>query len=146
MKVILLKAVPKVGKAGDVVDVQDGYASNALFPKKLAIPATQKAMSALQKEKDSKVQASALAQELLEKAIESLPNDEVVITARANEKGHLFSKIDEKQVVEAFFKHRIALSKDSIVLPVPIKEVGKYTLVVRVGNLKRGVVLSVVAQ
>ena len=90
MKVILLKAVPKVGKAGDVVDVQDGYASNALFPKKLAIPATQKAMSALQKEKDSKVQASALAQELLEKAIESLPNDEVVITARANEKGHLF--------------------------------------------------------
>ena len=51
MEVILRTDVPKLGKAGDVVKVKDGYARNYLIPKGFAIPANQKNLKALERER-----------------------------------------------------------------------------------------------
>lgn len=134
MKVILLKSVQKVGKAGDVVEVSDGYAANALFPNKSAIAATPKNLEALNRKKQSSEDLKALQHGLLEQAIAAIPNTSIEIKVRANEKGHLFSKIDEDSIVEALLKYRISISSKNVVLTNPIKELGTYKVGVKEGD------------
>lgn len=146
MKVILLKGVPKVGKPGEVVTVSDGYAANALFPHKLAIPATEKNLQSLKNKKDAELHAKALQHELLEKAIMNLPNEVLTITVKANDKGHLFSKIDESDIVAALLTHRVSIAPKNIILPSPIKALGLYTILIQEGSYKKEITLNIVAQ
>ena len=94
MKVILQKSVPKLGKAGDILEVNPGYAQNALFPKRLAIPATPIAIAALEKKviglKNQKEQHVAE----VTSALATINDKTIVYTAKANTQGTLFSKID----------------------------------------------------
>lgn len=145
MKVILLKSVQKVGKTGDVVEVSDGYAANALFPNKLAIAATAKNLEALEKKTASVAASKALQHELLEKAISSLPDQVLTIAVRANEKGSLFSKIDEADIVSALLTHRVSISPKNVVLPHPIKELGTYTVTIKEGEHKKDISVSIIA-
>ncbi len=146
MKVILLKSVQKVGKLGDVVDVSDGYAANALFPRKLAILATQKNLENLKRKQDSAIATKALQHELLEKAILSLPSETLTISARANEKGNLFSKIDAEDIVLALSKHRVVISAKNVVLHQQIKELGTYTVTLSEGAFNKDITVAIVLQ
>lgn len=143
MRVILLSSVQKVGKKGDVVDVSDGYAENALFPRKLAILATPKNLEALQKKEDALKQSRALSHELLEKAIASLPDEALTLSVRANEKGHLFSKIHTEDIVKELEKHRIVISPSNIVLTKEIKQLGKYSVLLKEGSFSKNLTLIV---
>lgn len=98
MKVILLKNVPKLGKKDDIIEVNQGYANNALFPKKLAIVATQAVIDALKVRNQQKVAEKEIQHNLLDRAIAELQNLKVQIAVPVNEKGNLFSKIDEKDI------------------------------------------------
>lgn len=146
MKVILLKSVPKVGKTGDVVDVSDGYAANALFPNKSAILATQKNLDALNKKKQSEADLKAFQHGLLEQAIHSLPDMKIQIPMRANENGHLFSKVDESGIVKALSQHRVSIGVKNIVLKEPIKELGMYTVTVKEGDYKTDITVEVIRE
>lgn len=146
MKVILLKVVQKVGKAGEIVEVSPGYAANALFPRKLAIAATPKNIEALEKKTASAVASIALQHELLEKAIMALPDQVVTIEARANEKGSLFSKIDEEDIVAALLSHRISISPKNVILSHHIKEVGTYVISLKEGAFKKDLTIAIVAK
>ncbi len=145
MKVILLQQVAKVGKKGDVVDVSDGYAANALFPTKKAILATEKNLAALNRKVASDKAVKALEQGLLEAAIKALPDMTLTISMRANEKGHLFSKVDKEDIVSALVKHRISISSRNIVLKEPIKTLGSYEVGIEEGQYKGTVTVVVVA-
>ena len=94
MKVILQKSVPKLGKTGDILEVNPGYAQNALFPKGLAIPATPIAIAALEKKviglKNQKEQHVAE----VTSALATINDKTIIYTAKANAQGTLFSKID----------------------------------------------------
>lgn len=144
MKVILLKQVPKVGRAGEVVEVSDGFAANALFPNKSAIPATPKNLEALKRKQASVEASKALEHGLLEAAIKSLPDMTVTIPMRANEKGHLFSKVDESTIVEALTRQRISISPKNIILKEPIKELGSYAVAIREGDYQGKITVSIV--
>ncbi len=143
MKVILLKSVPKVGQKGDVVSVSDGYAANALFPNKAAIPANEKNLLALKKQKDSARDSKALEHALLEKSIEALPDEGLTLFVQANEKGHLFSKITEDSIVSALAKYRISIGSKNIIIENQIKELGTYTVTIKEGEYKKNVKLVV---
>lgn len=133
MKVILLEDVKGLGKKGEVVNASDGYARNFLFPKKLAIEATEGNMKTLKEQK--KVQNLKKQQELEEaqKLAQRIDKITVHIKAKAGEGGKLFGSVTSKNVVDELKKqHKLSIDKRKLVLPEPIKELGAHNLEVKV--------------
>ena len=130
MKVILLKDVPKVGKKHEIKDVADGFAQNALFPKKLAQIATPQAVAIL-KENQEKAEKIAQQQiELLQKSIEQLQNQKIIVETPANNQGHLFSKFKIEQLRKIFKEKNINFDIAYIV-PFEFKEIGVHTIKIK---------------
>lgn len=127
MKVILLKDVRRVGQHGEVKNVADGYATNFLFPNKLAEPATEekiKQVEAGKAERETQVQKE---REQLDTTVAALRGKKVVIEARATEKGGLFKTITAKDIAKAIAaEHSIEIAEDMISFAEPIKTVGEH--------------------
>jgi large subunit ribosomal protein L9 len=137
MKVILIKDVPKVGRKNDIKEVNDGYAANFLFPKKLATPATEKAIAELNRKNKEILIEREIQEDLLLKNLEEIKDKVVSIKMKANEKGHLFSSIHKKEIVDLMKKeHRADISEEFIVLEKPIKETGEFQIEVSIKNKK----------
>ncbi len=133
MKVILLKSVQKVGQKDTIVEVSDGYAAHALFPKKLAIPATPKAIEALSRKKNGEASERAMHHNLLDAAIKNLQELTVIFPAKKNEQGHLFAKVSAKDIAHFLeTSHRISIDPGLLVVTGGhIKEVGVYMIEVK---------------
>ncbi|MCI0542531.1 50S ribosomal protein L9 [bacterium] len=137
MKILLLKDVPKVGRKYDIKHVADGFARNALFPQKLAEPATKESEARVMKLKQEAARAGEIASDLLAKNIKTLDGKTVTLHAKANEKGHLFSAIHKKEILEAIHNDLgVNISAESLVLEKPIKEMGEYALEAKVGTAR----------
>lgn len=137
MKVILLKNVPKIGKQNEIKDVSDGYARNFLFPHKLAVVADKQNIERIEKE-----QANKKADQEKKKAevlrIINSGDSHIVIKAKANEKGHLFASIDEKQVLAAIPGAKGFIDEKMIEMEGHIKEVGEHEVKVDLfGDVKK---------
>jgi large subunit ribosomal protein L9 len=145
MKVILLKSIPKLGKKDDIVEVSEGYARNALFGKKLAVPATEQAVAAVQRTRQNKITEKKIQHELLDKSIQSLDGQTLVYIAKANEKGSLFSKISEVDISKVLMdQHRISIDPDLMTIEgAAIKQVGSYTVSVKDGDYKSSFTVQV---
>lgn len=127
MKVILLEDVKNVGKKGQIINSKDGYARNFLFPKNLAIEATEINLRNLdnakkkkeEKEQEILEQAKVLEEELLQKTI--------VIKTKTGENGKLFGSITTKEISDLLEKeHGISIDKKKYDLEETIKSVGEY--------------------
>ena len=137
MKVIFLQDVPRVGKRHDIKEVNDGYAMNFLLPKKLAEPATPRAISELEKRKKSIEIEREVQMDLLLRNLEEIKGKVVTIKAKADEKGHLFSGIHNKEIAEEMEKSHLAnIAPEFIVLEKPIKEVGEFEIPIKIKNEK----------
>src|SRR6185503_17278542 len=99
MRVIFLQDVPRVGKRHDVKEISDGYATNFLFPRKLAEPATPKAVSELEKRKKNIEIEREVQENMLLKNLEEIKGKSITIKAKADEKGHLFAQIHKKEII-----------------------------------------------
>lgn len=145
MKVILLKAVPKLGKAEDVVEVSEGFARNSLFPQKKAIPATSSAVLELDRKKQNRTTEKAVQQTLLDKAIKEIEGAAIGYKAPANDKGVLFSKITAKDVAQFLLDtSRIAIDPKCIQIPgEAIKQLGKYTITVKDNSYEASFIFTV---
>lgn len=125
MKVILLEDVKSLGKKGDLVEVNDGYARNFILAKKLGLEATPKNMNDL---KLKKAHQDKLAAERLEEAksfAEDLKKVQVTLKIKAGEGGRLFGSISSKEIAQAAKEQLdLEIDKKKLVLPSPIKAVG----------------------
>ena len=125
MKVILIEDVKSLGKRGQLVDVNDGYARNFILAKKLGLEATPKNLNdlKLKKANDEKV-----AKEIYEEAKafgERLKEMEVNVTIKTGEGGKIFGSVSSKEIAEAAKAQLgIELDKKKMVLPSPIKVLG----------------------
>lgn len=130
MKVILLKDIPKIGKKNDIKDVSDGFAQNALLPKKLAQIATPATIQAL-KDAQTKIEKS-LTQEVesMKAAITQLQDHKIQVELPANDQGHLFSKFKIEQLKKVFKEKNIDFDIKYIV-PFEYKEVGVYIVKIK---------------
>ncbi len=131
MKVILLQDVKGQGKKGDTINVSDGYARNFLFPKKLAVEATNAALNDLK----GKNEAFAYRKETeLSEAKEmkaKLEGISVTISAKAGANGKLFGSVTNKDVAEALLsQHHIKIDKRRFEME-DIKQIGTTTVNVK---------------
>jgi large subunit ribosomal protein L9 len=129
MKVVLLKDVKNIGRAGTVQDVSDGHAVNLLIPRKLAVLATA---AATRRAESVAAQADAkreLDTKLIADRVASLAEERIVILKKANDQGHLYDGVDAKDIAEA-----AQLPEDAISLDRPIKMVGEHDIPVAFGE------------
>ena len=135
MKVILTKDVKGMGRAHTEVTVSDGYALNYLIPKKLAISATAVAKQEAETRRKQVVDRSELDTALLAQSIASLADAKIVITMKANEKGHLYDAVGEADIVKAVQEQaHIDLPEGVVKLEKPIKELGTFDIPVSSGE------------
>ncbi len=125
MKVILLEDVKSLGKKGDLVEVNDGYARNFILAKKLGLEATAKNMNDL---KLKRAHQDKLAAQRLEEAkafAEELKKLQITLKIKAGEGGRLFGSISSKEIAQAVKEQLdLEIDKKKLVLPSPIKAVG----------------------
>lgn len=129
MKVILSEDVKSLGKKGQLVEVNDGYARNFILKKKLGIEATNKNLNDL---KLQKAHADKVAQEQLE-AAQALAKDleakEVVCTMKVGESGKTFGSVSTKEISQAVKEQlKLDLDKKKMVLDEPIKVLGVHNV------------------
>lgn len=144
MKVILLKSVPKVGNRDQIVEVSEGYATNALFPRKLAVPATQAAIDSLTKKKQNAVAEKEIRKNLLERAVEEANGQHIELKVEANPEGGLYQKLDQKEIAKFLEANRISIDPSCVILPDgPIKKLGQYEITIKEGEYKASVSISI---
>lgn len=142
MKVILLEDIKGVGKKDQIINANDGYARNYLFPKKLALEATKDNLLKLEAKQSSNQHKKDVAKEEaieLSKKIESLL---LKITVKAGENGKIFGGVTSKEIVENLSsQYKIDIDKKKVNLKETIKNLGTFTVEIKlyegvIGKLK----------
>lgn len=135
MKVLLIKDVKSLGKAGEVKEVKDGYGKNFLIGKGFAKQATEEIIA--QHKEDEKQAAADLAAEIasLKQLASKLDKAEIIITKKLGQNGHLFGAITKDEVASALLEqHKIEIDKKHITDKVAIKTVGEHDLDLKLGH------------
>jgi large subunit ribosomal protein L9 len=146
MEVILREDVPSLGIIGDVVKVKPGYARNYLFPQGLAVPADRRNLSKLEHERRVIELKKQRERGTYERMAESLKGLRLEIEARAGRGGKLFGSVTNIDVHRLITEKGLEIDRRRIELKEPIKEIGEFTVVVRVGqDITASVPLSVKA-
>lgn len=132
MKIILLQDDKNLGKKGDIIEANDGYARNYILPKKIGIEANNKNLNDL---KLRKANDAKIAQEQLDKAKELaalLETKEVVVKIKAGEGGRSFGSVSTKEIAtELKAQTGIEIDKKKIQLPEALKNLGVYNVSVK---------------
>ena len=132
MKVILLEDVKALGKKGQIVNINDGYARNFVLPKKLGVEATAKNLNDLKLQNANK---EKLAQEALVAAKElaqKLEAGKVVLTIKTGEGGKVFGSVSSKEIAtEVKNQMGYEIDKKKIQLKDAIKTLGTHTVPVK---------------
>ncbi len=131
MKVILQKDVKDLGKVGDLVNVSLGFARNLLFPRKLAIEATETKVNEwnhLKRVAESKKKkAQAERQEFLNK----IKGTTVTFKLNAGENEKLFGTVTTLDISKALGKLGFSVDRKDIILAEPIKVLGTHKAVIK---------------
>jgi len=146
VQVILSEDVPSLGRPGEVVKVRAGYARNYLLPRGLAVEANSKNLRAFEHQKGlamlrreaNKGQALKLKQQLEALAL--------TISANAGEEGKLFGSVTNIDIERALRERGFDIERRKIMLAEPIKQLGEFTVPVRLDpEVEAGVKLTVAA-
>lgn len=132
MKIILIQDVKKLGKKGEIIEVNDGYARNYILPQKLGIEANSKNLNdlKLQKMKEEK-DARKLLDEAKELA-EKIGEQSVAVKMKAGEGGKVFGSVSAKEIAEAMKKQNgLEIDKKKIQLQEPIRSFGVHEVGVK---------------
>ena len=132
MKIILLQDVKSLGKKGDIVEVNQGYARNFVLPKKLGVEATPQALNdlKLKNQNDEKIAAENLAD--AEKLKAFLAEKKIESTMKVGANGKTFGSISSKEIAELIKKQlNIDIDKKKIILDEPVKSLGGYNIKIK---------------
>ena len=133
MKVILKTDVSPLGKSGELVEVKPGYGRNYLIPHNLAVEATRKNVNQLDHEKRliAHQQNHQLAD--AEKLLQRLESYSCTIPCKVGEEDRLFGSVTARDIAETLHKDGYPVDKRDVQLEEPLKNLGVYTVPVRVG-------------
>ena len=132
MEVVLLEDVKALGKKGQIVKVNDGYARNFILPKKLGIEATSKNLNDL---KLQKANADKIAAEQLQAAKDldaDLAEKSITLSIKAGEGGKAFGSVSSKEITKAIQDQLgMEIDKKKLVLPEPLKTFGTHEVPIK---------------
>ena len=132
MEVILLEDVKSLGKKGQIVKINDGYARNFVLPKKLGLEATPKNLNDLNLKKANE---DKIAKEKLEAAKEFakvLEESTVVVKIKSGEGGRTFGSVSSKEIAQEAKKQLdFDIDKKKIVLDEPIRTLGTHVIQIK---------------
>ena len=129
MKVILTTEIKGLGKKDQIINASDGYARNYLLPKKLAVEANNTNMAKLKSQNESKAFKKETEKKEAEKLAEKIKALTLTMTVRAGENGKIFGGVTAKEIAEELKdKYLIEIDKKKILLPETIKNLGTFTI------------------
>lgn len=126
MQVVLLKQINHIGNTGDIKNVADGYFRNFLLPRGFAKLATPASIKEAQNFKNAAALRIIQSKEEFKKLLEIVQKEEFLITRKANEEGHLFGSVTEKDIKELLQEKGYIIQEGYIKLEAPLKSVGSY--------------------
>lgn len=135
MKVLLIKDVKTLGKAGEVKEVKDGYGKNFLIGKGFARAATAEILA--QHAQNELIVAQDLEKEvnLLKEIAKQLDKCEIIITKKIGQNGHLFGSVTKDEIAAALKEqHNIEIDKKHINEKSAIKTIGEHDLDFKLGH------------
>ena len=131
MKVILIEDVSSLGKAGDTLQVAEGYGRNFLIPKKMALEATPANLRQLEQRKESFLQRSAKEKQAAEALAARIEEVSCTLSRPAGESEKLFGSVTAQDLQKHLQERGISLDRRKIHLPGPIKKLGTYTIALK---------------
>ncbi len=146
MKVILLEDVKSLGKRGEIVNVNDGYARNYILPRKLGLEANSKNLNDLKLQKANEEKVAKEQLEAARSLAGELEEKEVCVKMKAGEGGRAFGSVSTKEIAQAAKEQcGLDIDKKKIQLAEPIKSFGVFEVTIKLhpkvsGRLKVKVV------
>jgi large subunit ribosomal protein L9 len=146
VQVILSEDVPNLGRPGDVVKVRAGYARNYLLPRRLAVEANSKNLRAFEHQKGLAMLRREANKGMAVKLKQQLEALALTISANAGEEGKLFGSVTNIDIERALRERGFDIERRKIMLAEPIKQLGEFTVPVRLDpEVEAGVKLTVAA-
>lgn len=129
MKIILLQNIKGIGNKGEIKEVSDGYAQNALIPKGLAKAATQNALNKITQTKKQLADKAAKDKKRTLSLLEKVNGKTITIKEKLNEKGSLYHALSIKEIVRAAKEQLdVTLKNELFKEKYSLKESGQYVL------------------
>lgn len=141
----MLKDVEKVGMAGQVINVSDGYAANFLIPRKLAIKVDGQNKEFFEKRIKKAVVTAKVLNSKAAMLAERIANMHVTIKKRSHDEGKLYGAVGADEVVDLLKKKDVSVNKKQIDFPKSIKTTGEHKVVIKLSSkLKPQLTIKVV--
>jgi large subunit ribosomal protein L9 len=131
MEVILNQDIDRLGKAGSIVKVKDGFARNFLIPNRLAMPLTPVNLKKLEQEKQNKVLQLEKIKQQAEELKGRLESFSLTIPVLTHEEDELYAGISDIDLASALKEEGFDIDKNSIILDGPIKSLGIYEVPIK---------------
>jgi large subunit ribosomal protein L9 len=132
VKVILTQDIAKLGKSGEMKVVADGYATNYLIPRNLAVPAAGGAYRAWQHDIASREDKRKREREEAEIAATRISSTTLTMGVKVGEGGKLYGSITAKDIADALGRRGITIDRHKIELEEPLKTLGTYKVAIKV--------------
>lgn len=133
MKVVLIQDLKGKGKAGEIINANEGYARNFLIPNGIAQPADTGTVNAVKTKQAAQAHQKQVEKQDAQKLADRIGEMEVSVTGKGGSGGKLFGAITNKEVAQALKEQQgIDIDKKKISVPSSIKTAGEYTASVKV--------------
>lgn len=131
MKVILKQNVPSLGKAGDLVKVNDGYARNLLIPKGFAIEANERNIKTFEHERKNILQKADKEQKAAQNQAAKLSDVTITIARKVGDQDKIFGSVTSKDIESALQEKGFDIDKKMIVHDEQIKSLGEFKVKIK---------------
>jgi large subunit ribosomal protein L9 len=126
MEIILNQDVDRIGKAGTIIKVKDGFARNFLIPNGLALPLTPANLKKIEQEKQRKASKLTKHKKDAEELKEKISALSLTMPVLTHDEEKLYASITAQDISAALKEEGLDIDKNCIVLDEPLKSLGIY--------------------
>ncbi len=147
MKVFLRKDIEKVGMAGEILKVNDGYARNFLFPKQLALEITPQNAAFYQGKVKKVVHRKEVVETKTSMLAERIKSMNITLKRKMHDDGKLYGAVGASEIVEELAKDGVSISKNQVLFNKSIKSKGTFDATIKLtSSLKPKIKITVIPE